>query len=205
MRVLPRTSNGCVTPNRSLDSVAMLLRLFEVVSLLRVVLALSAADYYISNLPGLSWPDNSLKMHSGYAAYRSMNLMRCLQARHIVLDAEHHGEMFFWHVQHKHLVERSRTVIWLNGGPGCSSMDGLFLEIGPFRLQNDHTLVQNEGSWHESANILFVDQPLGTGFSLIDTNAYISELDQMADQMLSFLDKFLDLFPEYIDDDVCLH
>ncbi|CCG82488.1 Putative uncharacterized protein [Taphrina deformans PYCC 5710] len=149
------------------------------------ILALSSADYYIDSLPGLSWPDNSLKMHSG----------------HIVLDADHHGEMFFWHIRQKHLADRQRTIIWLNGGPGCSSMDGLFLEIGPFRFQDANTLVENEGSWHEFANVLFVDQPLGTGFSFIDSDHYITELDQMAEQMMHFLDRFLELFPEYANDD----
>lgn len=110
--------------------------------------------------------------------------------------------MFFWHVQQKHLADRQRTVIWLNGGPGCSSMDGLFLEVGPFRLSKENTLTENDGSWHEFANVLFVDQPLGTGFSFVDTDHYISELDQMAEQFLHFMDEFLKLFPEYADDDV---
>lgn len=118
------------------------------------------------------------------------------------MDAENHGEMFFWHVRQKHLADRQRTIIWLNGGPGCSSMDGLFLEIGPFRFQDDKTLVENDGSWHEFANILFLDQPLGTGFSFVDGDHYIHELDQMAEHVMQFLDRFLELFPEYARDDV---
>lgn len=122
--------------------------------------------------------------------------------RHITLDTQHHGEMFFWHVEQKHVADRQRTVIWLNGGPGCSSMDGLFLEIGPFRLTDDHTLVENPGSWHEFANLLFVDNPLGTGFSFVDSDSYVTELDQMTNQFMQFLDNFFELFPEYAEDDV---
>lgn len=119
-----------------------------------------------------------------------------------MLDADHHGEMFFWHVRQKHLAGKRRTIIWLNGGPGCSSMDGLFLEVGPFRFQDENNLKLNEGSWHEYASVLFVDQPLGTGFSFVDGDHYITELDQMAEQMMHFLDRFLEIFPEYVDDDV---
>lgn len=81
-------------------------------------------------------------------------------------------------------------------------MDGLLLEIGPFRLQDPHTLVPNNGSWHEYANLLFVDNPLGTGFSFVDSDSYVTELDQMTRQLMNFMDKFIDLFPEYAQDDV---
>lgn len=58
-------------------------------------------------------------------------------------------------------------------------MDGALMEIGPYRLKDDHTLVSNNGSWHEFANLLFVDQPVGTGFSYVDTNHYLRELDEV--------------------------
>lgn len=61
-------------------------------------------------------------------------------------------------------------ILWLNGGPGCSSMDGLFLENGPFRLKlaedGEWTIDLNEYSWHNApAWTLYVDQPVGTGLS----------------------------------------
>ena len=76
------------------------------------------------------------------------------------------------------------------------------MEIGPYRLENDHTLRYNNGSWNEFANVLFVDNPVGTGFSYVDTDSYLQELDQMADQFLTFLEKWFGLFPEYEHDDV---
>jgi len=80
------------------------------------------------------------------------------------------------------------------------------MEIGPYRLLDDSNLVYNNGSWNEFANLLFVDNPVGTGFSFVDTNSYIHELDEMADQFVQFLDKFFALFPEYEHDDVsCRH
>lgn len=99
------------------------------------------------------------------------------------------------------MANRQRTVIWLNGGPGCSSEDGALMEIGPYRVRGDD-LVYNNGSWNEYANLLFVDNPVGTGFSYVDTNSYLKELDNMADQFLSFMEQFFEIFPEYEDDDV---
>jgi hypothetical protein len=76
------------------------------------------------------------------------------------------------------------------------------MEIGPYRLKDDKTLEINNGSWNEFANLLFVDNPVGTGFSYVDTNAYVHELDDMANQFVQFLEKFYALFPEYEHDDV---
>ena len=117
------------------------------------------------------------------------------------MDAANNGHLFFWHFQNRHIAQRQRTVIWLNGGPGCSSMDGALMEIGPYRLKDNRTLVENEGSWNEFANVLFVDQPVGTGFSYVNTNHYLHELTEMADHFVIFLTKFFELFPEYESDD----
>lgn len=76
------------------------------------------------------------------------------------------------------------------------------MEIGPYRVKDSDTLVYNEGAWNEFANVLFVDNPVGTGYSYADTNAYVSELDEMAEQFIIFLEKWYALFPEYEHDDV---
>ena len=96
----------------------------------------------------------------------------------------------------------SGTVIWFNGGPGCSSMDGALMEIGPYRLKDDKTLRYNDGSWDEFANVLFIDNPVGTGYSYVNTNKYVHDLPEMANQIIIFLEQFFKLFPEYEDDDV---
>lgn len=84
-------------------------------------------------------------------------------------------------------------------------MDGALMEIGPYRLKDESTLRYNDGSWDEFANILFVDNPVGTGFSYVDTDSYVHELKDMADQMVLFLKRFFELFPEYEDNDVSTH
>lgn len=76
------------------------------------------------------------------------------------------------------------------------------MEVGPYRVTEDGNLKYNNGSWDEFANLLFVDQPVGTGFSYVNTDSYLTELDQMAEHMVIFLEKWFALFPEYEHDDV---
>jgi carboxypeptidase D len=81
------------------------------------------------------------------------------------------------------------------------------MEIGPYRVKDGSrgpVLEYNPGSWDEFANIMFVDNPVGTGYSFVDTDSYLHELPEMASQFISFLDKFFALFPEYEHDDVGL-
>ena len=56
-------------------------------------------------------------------------------------------------------------VLWLQGGPGCSSMFGAFIENGPYLMQADGKIVENPYSWNLRANYLVIDSPAGTGFS----------------------------------------
>ncbi|OJD19259.1 hypothetical protein AJ78_00789 [Emergomyces pasteurianus Ep9510] len=149
------------------------------------VTAKSAADYFVHSLPGQ--PDGPLlKMHAG----------------HIEVTPETSGHLFFWHFANRHIADKQRTVIWLNGGPGCSSEDGALMEIGPYRVTKDRKLNYTDGSWDEFANLLFVDQPVGTGFSYVSTGAYIHDLDEMASQFVTFMEKWFKLFPHYEHDDL---
>ena len=150
------------------------------------VCAKSAADYFVHSLPGAPSDRPLVKMHAG----------------HIEVTPEHHGNLFFWHFENQHLADRPRTVIWLNGGPGCSSEDGALMEIGPYRVRKGGKLEMVDGAWNEFANLLFVDNPVGTGFSYVDTNAYVHELQDMADQFVQFLEEWFKLFPSFQHDDV---
>lgn len=76
------------------------------------------------------------------------------------------------------------------------------MEIGPYRLKDRDHLEYNNGSWHEFANLLFVDNPVGTGFSYVNTNSYVTELDEMANQFIIFLEKWFAMFPHFEHDDV---
>ncbi|KAI1871595.1 uncharacterized protein JN550_004589 [Neoarthrinium moseri] len=96
--------------------------------------------------------------------------------------------------------ETAPLIIWLNGGPGASSLLGAFHEIGPCTVTKDgNDTVRNDRSWTNFANMLFIDQPIGVGFSEPfpqNTSVWPSNLIESGIDFDKFLDIFLDeLFP----------
>lgn len=77
------------------------------------------------------------------------------------------------------------TILWLNGGPGSSSQTGNLQEIGPLLLIKKYELFiqQNNYTWANKYNLLFIDQPVGTGLSYADPtfpNAFVKSMDEVA-------------------------
>ncbi|KAL4461325.1 hypothetical protein ABPG72_016123 [Tetrahymena utriculariae] len=89
-------------------------------------------------------------------------------------------------------------ILWLNGGPGCSSLLGLFEENGPYKINNDSTLRSNPFSWNSNANLLYVDQPVGTGFSHASFGELVTTEEGVRRDFYSFLTQFFDKYPQYI-------
>lgn len=76
------------------------------------------------------------------------------------------NELFFWFVPANNSVASKEITIWLNGGPGCSSMLGLLQENGPINWQAGQLApMPNIYSWSNLTNVVWVDQPAGTGYS----------------------------------------
>jgi len=114
------------------------------------------------------------------------------------------AHLFFWMFESRQNPKSDPFIVWLTGGPGCSSEMALFYENGPFTIDNT-TLVLNPYSWNSFANIMFVDQPVGTGYSYADsTFDYVVDEDQIAQDMYIFLEEFFKLFPQYLDLDFYL-
>ncbi|EGG07771.1 carboxypeptidase S1 [Melampsora larici-populina 98AG31] len=82
------------------------------------------------------------------------------------IQNDRNQSMFFWLFEARNKPDTAPLVLWLSGGPGSSSMLGLFQENGPCRIKRDSSgLEDNVYSWSESANMLYLDQPIGVGFS----------------------------------------
>lgn len=113
------------------------------------------------------------------------------------LELSEHSALFFWHVASQFQVSKPRTILWLNGGPGCSSMDGALMEIGPFRFSEDGSqLIENVDGWNKYANLLFLDQPLGTGYSKAEESLGANDLSIVSQNVVLFLQKYFEVFPE---------
>ncbi|KAK0460685.1 alpha/beta-hydrolase [Desarmillaria tabescens] len=82
------------------------------------------------------------------------------------IDVGTNMSMWFWFFEARESPETAPFTLWLNGGPGCSSMIGLFQEHGPCLVNPDGaTTVLNPYSWNNLSNMIYIDQPIGTGFS----------------------------------------
>ncbi|CAN1798583.1 Serine carboxypeptidase-like 26 [Linum perenne] len=122
---------------------------------------------------------------------------------YITVDPRAGRSLFYW------LTEAPSTarlklrplVLWLNGGPGCSSIAyGAFEEVGPFRVQPDgRTLKLNPYAWNKVANLLFLDSPAGVGFSYSNTSSDLYQVgdNRTAKDAYKFLRSWLERFPEY--------
>ena len=108
-------------------------------------------------------------------------------------DADETRELYFWFFPSENPLACDEILIWLNGGPGCSSLEGLLQENGPFLWQyGTFAPVPNPYTWVNLTNVVWVEQPVGTGFSQGTPNA-TSEAD-ITSQFMGFFKNFVDTF-----------
>jgi cathepsin A (carboxypeptidase C) len=87
------------------------------------------------------------------------------------------------------------VVLWLNGGPGCSSLMGLFMELGPSSVQKDGKVKFNDFSWNAHASVIFIDQPVNVGYSY--SGGSVSNTVAAGKDIYALLTLFFKQFPEY--------
>jgi len=108
--------------------------------------------------------------------------------------------LFYYFVESPTDSSTKPLVLWLNGGPGCSSMIGAMAELGPFRINSDgKSLFKNDYAWSNVANMLFLESPAGVGFSYSNTTSdYDRSGDKnTADDAYIFIINWLERFPQY--------
>jgi len=87
--------------------------------------------------------------------------------------------------------------LWLQGGPGCSSLFGFLTEHGPFKITPNGEVVLNEYSWNSNANIIYLESPAGVGFSYNANGVYQNGDNQTMQAAYAFLQQWFKLYPEF--------
>ncbi|KAH9934973.1 serine carboxypeptidase [Fomitopsis serialis] len=110
-----------------------------------------------------------------------------VQARHL----------FFYFFESRNDPAKDDVIFWTNGGPGCSSSLGLFMELGPCRVTSPDNSTFNPYSWNANANIFFVDQPIGVGFSYAEYGETVSTTPEAAKDIAAFVAIFFEHFSQF--------
>ncbi|EEF35107.1 serine carboxypeptidase-like 20 [Ricinus communis] len=145
-------------------------------------------DALVIEIPGFSGALPS-KHYSGY----------------VTIDESHGKKLFYYFVESEGNPSQDPVVLWLNGGPGCSSFDGFVYEHGPFNFEAANAsadlpkLHLNPYSWSKVSNILYLDSPAGVGLSYSkNTTDYITGDIKTALDSHTFLLKWFELYPEFL-------
>lgn len=124
---------------------------------------------------------------------------------HITVNEDHGRALFYWFFQAQSEPSiKKPLLLWLNGGPGCSSIGyGAAVELGPLRVlklgANDSALEFNQHSWNKEANLLFLESPVGVGFSYTNTSSDFANINDkfVAEDGYNFLVKWLQRYPQF--------
>lgn len=147
-------------------------------------------------------------------------------AGYFTVNKEYNSNTFFWFFPAKINPETAPVVLWLQGnlkveffynyllkdnlyrllisltknfilgGPGASSLFGLFTENGPYSISPKQKLTPRKYSWHLNHNLIYIDNPVGTGFSFTDSeDGYAKNEKDVGHNLLLALQQFFLLFP----------
>ncbi|KAF2756892.1 hypothetical protein EJ05DRAFT_477125 [Pseudovirgaria hyperparasitica] len=114
-------------------------------------------------------------------------------------DNENDKHLFYWFFESRNDPKNDPVVLWLNGGPGCSSMTGLFMELGPSSITKDIKVKYNDYSWNSNASVIFLDQPVNVGFSY--SGGSVSDTVAAGKDVYALLTLFFEQFPQYAKQD----
>ncbi|KAL0741856.1 hypothetical protein Bca4012_083369 [Brassica carinata] len=128
-----------------------------------------------------------------------------LETGYIGVGEEEEVQLFYYFIKSERNPEKDPLLLWLSGGPGCSSISGLLYENGPvtvkFEVYNGTipSLISTTYSWTKISSIIYLDQPVGTGFSYSRTQLASKPSDSVEVKRIhEFLQKVEILIPGYV-------
>ncbi|KAL5553417.1 hypothetical protein UlMin_040818 [Ulmus minor] len=145
------------------------------------------------SIPALPFPKQALPTKSGY----------------LPINPTSNSSIFYTFYEAQNPISplpQTPLLVWLQGGPGCSSMYGSFLELGPWQLVNNNStgsepslvLKPNPGSWNRIFGLLFLDNPIGSGFSIAAKSEEIPKNSHsVAQHLFIAINKFLEQNPSF--------
>ncbi|XP_019101295.1 PREDICTED: serine carboxypeptidase-like 9 isoform X4 [Camelina sativa] len=127
-----------------------------------------------------------------------------LETGYIGIGEEEEAQLFYYFIKSENNPKEDPLLLWLNGGPGCSSLTALLSEIGPVALKSEvyngsvPSMFSTTYSWTKVANIIFLDQPVGAGFSYSRTSLDKTSDTNEVKMIHEFLQKWLSKHPQFI-------
>jgi len=144
----------------------------------------------ITNIPGYGPPKS--KQYSGF----------------LPVDDAKTVFLHYWFVTSTNNPKSDPVAVWMNGGPGCSSLEGGLYELGPYTFTgqvNNETgipeLMDNLNAWTTVSSVLFIEQPAGVGFSYAVNGSTTSDDYIQSQNTYGFLLNFFGAYPEYANND----
>eukprot|EP01126_Amoeba_proteus_P002277 TRINITY_DN10719_c0_g1_i2.p1 TRINITY_DN10719_c0_g1~~TRINITY_DN10719_c0_g1_i2.p1 ORF type:complete len:408 (-),score=50.17 TRINITY_DN10719_c0_g1_i2:104-1327(-) len=110
---------------------------------------------------------------------------------YLTVNATLDANLFYYFIESSSSPSRDPLILWLQGGPGCSSLFGAFIENGPVLIQSNGAFKPNPYSWTAKANVLWIDSPVGTGFSYVSGDNYATNEKVIAQDLYNGLIIFL--------------
>nr|CAD7429809.1 unnamed protein product [Timema monikensis] len=116
---------------------------------------------------------------------------------YITVNKSFNSNLFFWFFPAESNYNTAPVIVWLQGGPGASSLFGLFEENGPFYVSKKYVLKRRKYSWTSSNSVIYIDNPVGTGFSFTESDSgYARNETAVGNDLYNALQQFFLLFPE---------
>jgi len=115
---------------------------------------------------------------------------------YINVNESANANLFYWFFESQSSPQDDPVVLWMTGGPGCSGELAIFFENGPYQVTDDLTLTPNAYSWNKISNIIYIDQPVGVGYSYANSD-YVTGETLVKEDVYNFLQGFFANFTQF--------